>query len=261
MGREKELKIRFVPGRCELVEVRGAASASQDRGAAPRGAGCRAGRFGRAVRRGRDAPRAVSVGRVSAGAALPERRSSAAPNGVRESPKRYGRPAGPPRRRAAARWCLTCVRGGAAAGTARAAGSAARRRPRPALRSGRAGRCTGGIPGLAAVQAACSGSRSARRSSMPSRSGSLCRFPAGRSWLLTRSMPAVFVDRTLVFCLVVLLICTRYFSCEVTHSYWSCCVFRACLPSGLCSKSLMWVSRYALSADAAVISPMRLKSL
>lgn len=25
VGREKELKIRFVPGRCELVEVRGAA--------------------------------------------------------------------------------------------------------------------------------------------------------------------------------------------------------------------------------------------
>lgn len=62
VGREKELKIRFVPGRCELVEVRGVACrrgscrrvglrgprgsegwGPRGRGAAPRGAGCRAG--------------------------------------------------------------------------------------------------------------------------------------------------------------------------------------------------------------------------
>lgn len=47
---------------------------------------------GRGVRRGRNAPRAVSVGCVPAAAPLPERLSSAAPNDVRESPKRYNRP-------------------------------------------------------------------------------------------------------------------------------------------------------------------------
>ena len=198
------------------------------------------------ARRGRDAPRAVSVGCVPASAVLPERRSSAAPNGVRESPKRYGRPAGPPargealgrssayrrsrgrcpaaRRRAAGRRCLTRDRGGAAAGTARPAGSAARHRPRPAVRSGRAGRCADVIPAARRYgRPPCSGSRSARRGSVPYRSGSLCRFSAGRSWLSTRSTPAVFVDRTLVFCLVVLLISARYFSREITHSCWSLC--------------------------------------
>lgn len=117
VGREKELKIRFVPGRCELVEVRGAACrrgscrrvglrgprgsegwGPRGRGAAPRGAGCRAGppwsllepRPGCAA----GPKRAASgVGRLRTGAApLPERLCSAAPNDVRESPKRYNRP-------------------------------------------------------------------------------------------------------------------------------------------------------------------------
>ena len=117
VGREKELKIRFVPGRCELVEVRGAACrrgscrrvglrgpwgsegwGPRGRGAAPRGAGCRAGppwsllepRPGCAA----GPKRAASgVGRLRTGATpLPERLCSAAPNDVRESPKRYNRP-------------------------------------------------------------------------------------------------------------------------------------------------------------------------